>query len=153
VLVVKIALGIVVAFVIIGVAQLVFAMALLGSVAKAVPTPRPFTPVPTVARVAATSARSPSPSPRPMIAVGSWSGTAALDTKPFPVADEWNIDWETTSGDTFQILLMNSQTGFPVSSITLAPGSGSSVQHGAGTYYLKINASNTPWKVSVQSVR
>jgi hypothetical protein len=49
--------------------------------------------------------------------------------------------------------MLMDNAGFPVSSIVVTEQAGQSrtVQHGAGTYYLKVTVSNVAWQVSVRN--
>jgi hypothetical protein len=162
-LVVKIALGIVLAFVFIEVAQIVFVFALLGGFAKAIPTPRVLTPVTITSGGVGVAARTPAPSPLPTphpsprsyVVVNSWTGTSDLDTLTFTVGDEWRVDLSlTSSGRLFQVDVYDPRTGewvSPVADTKLGQNDWSMPQHRAGTFVLKIRADNVQWKVTVMN--
>jgi hypothetical protein len=72
--------------------------------------------------------------------VQSFTGTGGRTTRPFVVADEWELQWEAKGG-LFQVYLLDSN-GAVVDLAVNQPsdGSGSSYVRKGGRYHLQINA-------------
>jgi hypothetical protein len=92
-------------------------------------------------------------------AVQTFSGDGIKDTQPFTVtSDTWRLryDFQSTASDqqssSFDMSVYRTGNTIPESVITLeSPGSDtSSVDAGAGTYYLSIQSANATWTVTVE---
>jgi hypothetical protein len=91
--------------------------------------------------------------------VQTFTGNGIKDTQPFTVtSDTWRLryDFESTTDDqqssSFEMTVYKPGNTIPESIITLeSPGSDtSSVNAGAGTYYLSIGSANATWTVDVE---
>jgi hypothetical protein len=91
--------------------------------------------------------------------VQTFTGNGIKDTQPFTVtSDTWRLsyDFESTTdhqkSSSFEMTVYKPGNTIPESIITLeSPGSDtSSVNAGAGTYYLSIGSANATWTVDVE---
>ena len=98
--------------------------------------------------------------PTPVVAVekkwvvtNTWSGNGAKDTENFAVTENTRINWETTSAQGIFQIYVQDKDGTPSAVAANMQGIGKDVSYlhiTPGQYSLKVNAANTPWKITIE---
>ena len=109
---------------------------------------------------AAVPASTPAPTPTPVVAAekkwavtNTWSGNGAKDTENFAVTENTRINWETTNAQGIFQIYVQDKDGVPAAVAANMQGIGKDVSYlhiTPGQYSLKVNAANTPWKITVE---
>ena len=95
-------------------------------------------------------APAPPPAPKEDVTIKSFSGKGASTMRPFTVQSNWEIQW-TADGDYLGVYLYDANGGEAAIGIPAnqtGPGSGSSFQAKAGTYYIQTNALGS-WTIDI----
>ena len=78
-------------------------------------------------------------------------GNGARTTRPFVVADDWEVQW-IAKGDPFQVYLHDGEgTLIGLTASQPGAGSGSSYVRKGGRYYLQVNALGT-WTLRIVQI-
>lgn len=107
----------------------------------------------TAAQAPASSAPTPVTSEKKWAVTNSWSGNGAKDTENFVVTENTRINWETTGAQGIFQIYVQDKDGTPVAVAANLQGIGKDVSYlhiAPGQYSIKVNAANTPWKITVE---
>jgi len=148
-LILKITAAILLAFVIIAAAECAVGIALLGSFGGFTAQRSPTITAPSLATSNAPANSAPLTA-GPNGIVGSWNGTANLDTPLFALSGASRIEYQTTGGH-FELYLLDGNGGLVTQlAITDARLSMSFDLGNSGVYRLKITSNGSQWAVTIR---
>lgn len=90
--------------------------------------------------------------------VAEWAGSGARDTETFTItSDTWNVRWAGTLAGPGRLSIQVRRADGELVALAanqMAPAAieGSSVQRGAGTYYLRISGHSVGWTIAVEEL-